>query len=165
MPHTGIVRVESTYPAPAASKDLEPGPLVIDAWVCPDRATALALFWLRNARGTMKTMSPEVVRRSLLEAKAKPHPLEPGENPPGERACWNYPRLVIAVILPKGHKPMPADRLGFLRGNVVVEASTVEFRRNETGKDWEAWTIKQCAPDVLAVMRAIDSGLLKLERR
>ena len=49
MPHTEIVRVDATYPAPPASKDLEPGPLTIDAWVCPDRATAIALFWLAEA--------------------------------------------------------------------------------------------------------------------
>jgi hypothetical protein len=79
-----------------------------------------------------------VVRQSILEAKTKPLPLEARESPPGERAFWNYPRLAISVILPKGHKPLPPDRLGFLRGNVVVEASTVEFTRKATGKDWEA---------------------------
>lgn len=40
MKFSHVARVEVTYPAPLASKVLEPGPLTIDAWVCPDRETA-----------------------------------------------------------------------------------------------------------------------------
>ena len=159
MPHTGIVRVEATYPAPPASKDLEPGPLTIDAWVCPDRETALALFWLRSVVLTIDTRLPETLRQSVLDTKAVMPLLDAKEKPPGERAFWYDPRFAISVILTKGHKPMPADRLCFLRGNMVVEASTVEFTRGRPNEEWKAWPLERCAPDVVAIMRAIDAGL------
>lgn len=160
MPRTGIVRVEVTYPAPPAEKDLEPGPLTIDAWVCPDRETALALFWLRSGTPTFDATSPETARRTVLDDVSHPPPIDPKEAPPGEAAAWHYPRLAISVVLPKGHKPMPADRFCFLRGNVVVEASTVEFTWSADQQKWLAWPLDQCAPDVMAVMRPIDAAVL-----
>jgi hypothetical protein len=47
----------------------------------------------------------------------------------------------------------PAVCLGSLRSNVVVEVSTVQFTLEAPEKDWETWTLKRCAPDVLTVMR------------
>jgi hypothetical protein len=59
---------------------------------------------------------------------------------------------------------MPGDRLVFLRGNIVVEASTVEFTRDRSDPEWRAETLRRCAPDVVALMRSIDAGLLRLAR-
>jgi hypothetical protein len=166
MHKSRIVRIEATYPAPVASKNLEPGPLTIDAWVCPDRPTALALFWLRNwGLGRLDPSTSEAVAKSLLKADAFCTATKAREGDPGESAYWYFPRLAVSVILPKGHKPLYPDRFSFLRGNVVVEASTVEFTWEEESKDWLAFQLTVCAPDIVAVMRSIDAGLLRLDRR
>jgi hypothetical protein len=165
MPRTRIVRVEVMYPAPPASKNLEPGPLTIDAWVCPDRETALALFWLRKGGFRhLDETSPEAVMRSVLAIREDAISSDAGDDHPGEVASWDYPRTMISVMLTKGHKPMPADRLLFLRGNVLVEASTVEYTWNESVKKWFAANLRESAPVVVAVMRSIDAALLKLAR-
>jgi hypothetical protein len=165
MPRTQVVRVEMTYPAPQASKDFEPGPLTIGIWTCPDRETALALFWLRKG-GTwlVDTGSDDALKRSVVETgfPVTTSEMAEAEDPPGELAYRFNPRLAISMLLPKGHEPMPADRLSFVRGNIVVEASTVEFNRRHGEKEWLAWTLRQCAPDVVAVLRAIDSGLVRI---
>jgi hypothetical protein len=170
MPNTRIVRIETTYPAPAASKDMEPGPLTIDAWVCPDRPTALALLWCRIG-GTwfLDTSSPDAVKQSVPDHRhLRGFAFERIErlkhvHPPSETASWDFPRMGSSVGLLKGSKPMPDDRLTCLRGNVVVEASTIEFKRFQGEKDWEAVSIiDQSVPDVIAVMRSIDAGLLRL---
>ena len=166
MPHTKIVRVDATYPAPPASKDLEPGALVIDAWVCPDRASAMALFWLR--RGGFRHLdqtTPEAVTRSILTVREDAIATEAGDDHPGEAASWDHPKLMISVMQTKDREHIPVDRLLFLRGNVVVEASTNEFVWNEGAKKWVAAEPSETAPDIVAVMRAIDAGLVRLTKR
>ncbi len=166
MPRIRIVRIEMTYPSPPASKDLEPGPLTIDAWVCPDRATALALFWLRKGGFRhLDQTSPEAVTRSILAIREDAIGTPVGDDHPGEVASWDYPRNMISVMLTKGHKPMPADRLLFLRDNVLVEASAIEYGWNEEVKKWILGPLRDCAPDIAAIMRAIDAGLLKLQSK
>jgi hypothetical protein len=165
MPHTEIVRVEATYPAPPASKDLEAGALTIDAWVCPDRATAIALFWLRrNGFRLLDDTSPEAVTRSILSIREDAIGSKAGDGLPGEVASWDYPKVMISAMVTKGREHIPADRLLFLRGNVVVEASTVEFVWNEGVKKWVAAEPDESAPDIVAVMRAIDAGLVRLAK-
>ena len=140
MPHTEIVRVDATYPAPPASKDLESGPLTIERLGLPDRATAIALFWLRRGvfevwirhplRLSRDPSSPS--REDTIGSKA-------GDDHPGEVAYWDYPKMMISVMLTKRiASTYPVDRLLFLRGNVVVEASTNEFVWNEGVKKWVA---------------------------
>ncbi len=165
MPRTGVVRVEVAYPAPPASKHLEPGALVIDAWVCPDRASAMALFWLR--RGGFRHLdqtTPEAVTRSILTVREDAIATEAGDDHPGEAASWDHPKLMISVMLTKDREHIPVDRLLFLRGNVVVEASTNEFVWNEGAKKWVAAEPSETAPDIVAVMRAIDAGLVRLTK-
>ena len=166
MPHTRIVRLEATYPAPPASKEFEPGPLTIDAWVCPDRATALALFWLRRwGLRWLNSDTPQTAASSVLKVDARCTPTKAKEGEPGESAYWDFPRLKVSVIQPKGHRPLHADRFSFLRGNVVVEASTVEFTWDEESKEWLAFKLDECVRDVEAVMRSIDAGLLRVQRK
>jgi hypothetical protein len=167
MPLMHTVRAEIKYPAPPASADLEPGPLTFDVWVCPDRETALALFWCRRGGSDVLSETPEGIKKTLLDRRlfhAAPE-IAADQKPPGESASWLLPRMVISVLLEKGHKPMPEDHLSFIRGNVVVEASTVEYTRWRGGKEWLAGMLKECAPDVVAVERAIDNGLVEISRR
>jgi hypothetical protein len=167
MTRTRIVRAEVTYPAPAATKELKPGPLTFDVWVCPDRDTVLALFWCRRGGTWVLDMTPEAMKRDILDPRlhfAAPV-IASGENPPGESASWYTPRSGISVLLPKGHKPMVAGYLMSLRGNVVVEASTVEFSWEDKQEKWLAWPLRKCAPDIFAIMRAIDAGLVGLGQR
>jgi hypothetical protein len=176
MPHTGIVRVEVTYPAPAAEKDLEPGPLTIDAWVCPDRETAMALVWLRRWGIQFLVPSPsDDLAKSVAAArdfgKVEAFAKNLGESSfgkveafaknLGESSYWLSPGLQNALPLTKADAPIPADRVSFLRGNVVVEASTVEFVWDEEQKKWLASFLNQCAPDVVVIMRAIDAGFVR----
>ena len=165
MPRTHIVRVEVTYPAPPATKDLELAPLTFDVWVCPDRETALALFWCRRGGYTLLDALPEVMKQRILDLGlhyAQPE-MARDEHPPGESASWIFPRMAISVLLPKGHEPMPADRLSFVRGNTVVEASTVEYGRRGREKEWLAGSmLSECGPDVVAVLHAIDGGLVRI---
>ena len=162
MPGTQIVRVEVSYPTPPASKALEPGPLTVDVWTCPDQETALALFWLRKGGIWLLNTGPDdAIKRSVLDPgySLSASGMAVDESPPGESAYRFNPRLALSFLLPKGHEPMPADRLSFVSGNVVVEVSTVEFTRRHGEKEWLAWTLRECDPDVVAVLRAIDRGL------
>ncbi len=56
---------------------------------------------------------------------------------------------------------MRADCLAFLRGNVVVEASTVEYARRGKQKERVAVDLRHCVPDLVAVLSAIDAGLIQ----
>ncbi len=167
MPGARIVRVEVTYPAAPATNELEPGPLTFDVWVCPDRETALALFWCRRGGSWTLDATPERLVEKLLDGRSHytTPEIQKNENPPGESASWVFPRMAISVVLPKGHKPMPSDRLTLIRGNVVVEASTVEYTWGEPWKAWLAFQLQDCVPDVTAVLRAIDSGLIGVTER
>lgn len=160
--HSRVVRVELIYPAPAAEVALEPGPVAIDAWVCPDRETALALYWFRSGNPAFDESSPETIRRTVLDDVSHSPPIDPKEAPPGEASAWAFPRNAISVDLAKGHKPMPTDRLMFLRGNVVVEVSTVEYTWDYKQKEWLALWLRQCASDIKAMARSIDAGLVRL---
>ena len=164
MPNTRIVRVEMTYPAPPASKSLEPGPLTIDIWVCPDRETALALYWLRRWGVRFLVPSPpDGLVKSVVDSPDFGK-VKPGEKDLGESSYWLSPGLQNAAPWTKADVPIPADRLSLLRGNAVVEASTVEFVWDKIQKKWIALNLNQCAPDVVAIMRAIDTGLVRPEK-
>jgi hypothetical protein len=86
-----------------------------------------------------------------------------GEEELGESSYWLSPGLQNAVPLTKADVPIPADRLSFLRGNVIVEATTMEFVWDEEQKQWLAVYLRHCAPDVVAIMRAIDAGLVRFQ--
>ncbi len=147
MPQTHTVRVAITYPAPPASAALEPGPLTFDIWVCPDRDTALALFWCRRGGINVLARMPQTMKQRILDPRlhyAAPE-IAKDQQPPGEAASWIFPRMAISVFLEKGHKPMPEDRLSFLRGNVVVEASTVELAWFREQNKWLAVRLEHCA--------------------
>jgi hypothetical protein len=170
-----IVRFEITFPAPPASKDLEPGPLTIDVWVCPYWETAMALFWVRKGAdrfldtrskdGSSQSASNPMfpIYRSVLDPRfhvpAFEMPVD-GDTP-GESAYWFNPRLAVSLLPSKAQEPVPADRLSFLRGNIVVEASTVEYAWYERQKKWLASDLRYCAPDVVTVLRRIDAGLVR----
>ena len=98
---------------------------------------------------------PENMKHRIVDPQVHyAQPEIPAEqHPPGESASWIFPRLTISVELPKGHKPMPEDRLAFLRGNLVVEASTVEFTRRRGEKEWLAGMLERAAPDIVAALR------------
>lgn len=165
MSHTGIVRVEMTYPAPPASKSLEPGPLTLDLWFCPDRETALALYWLRRWGVEFFVPAPPGELAKSIAAAPDFGKVEAAEKGLGESSYVLGPRLQSALPMTKADAPIPADRVSYLRGNVVVEASTVEFVWDEQQKIWLALFLNQCRPDVVAIVRAIDAELIRLSGR
>ncbi len=164
MPRTGIIRVEVMYPAPAASKGLEPGPLTFDLWVCRDRETALALYWLRRwGDKSLVTSPPGEIVNSVVAAPDFGK-VKGAEKDLGESSYRLSPATLNAAPLTKADVPIPPERLSFLRGNVVIEASTLEFVWDEEQKKWLVLFLRQCAPDVVSIMRDIDAGLVRLAK-
>ena len=162
MPRSRIVRAEFAYPAPDPTENLEPQPLTIDVWVCPDRLTAVALFWLRD-RGFrfLDTASPERISESVEFIGGPFNHLKLGDQHPGEIAYWGHPKVGMSAMPTKGQKNIPPDRLVFLRDNLVIEASTDEFVWNVGLNQWVAYSMTKCAPDVSSLMQLIDVGIMK----
>ena len=86
------------------------------------------------------------------------------KTPWASRPAGSIPRLPISVFSTKPQEPLPADRLTFVRGNVLVEASTVEYAWRTEQKKWRAIGLRHCTPDIVAVLRRIDAGLVRLEQ-
>jgi hypothetical protein len=162
MSNSRIVRVEMTYPAPPASKSLEPSPLTVDIWVCPDRETALALYWLRRWGVKFLVASPSDKLVKSVVAAPDFGNVKAADKDLGESSYWLYPGVQNASVMTKADVPIPADRISLLRGNVVVEAATIEFVWDEEQEKWLVLFLNQCAPDVVSIVRAIDTGLVRL---
>jgi hypothetical protein len=152
--------VHLVIPAPPADDPVEPSPLNLDVWVCPDRDQALALYWLRTYGSTINPFDPASIDEGLGRiTHPEPSPDDPILPRPCEAAQWINPRIAISVLLTKYDQPVPLDRLVCLRGNVVIEASTVEFTRSDPGEPGKAWPLRQAVPDVIAILRAFDTTL------
>jgi hypothetical protein len=136
LPASGIVRLERTYPGVPGSDTREDGELSVTVWVCPDRMSALALFWLR--RGGCPASS-DASKAGLEKPDARYRILEANE-PPGELAYWHEGGAFMSVPQDRGDVSPgtdQSDRMGFLRRNVVVEASSYVFIRISPQQTWK----------------------------
>jgi hypothetical protein len=150
-----VVLIEVEGPPVAVSATEEKGPLRVSVLVCPDRATALGLFWLRRG-GSLPAAGdgPDSLRLDSRSA------LLPGKDAPGEMAYQHLPQEGISVALKKGDPRTQGNRVGFLRHNVIVEMHRLTYTREKTDPDW--LTVGLTPSDIkelLALGAALDKRL------
>ncbi len=155
MPKSGVVVLRLAYPGFAVSETEEKEELTVSLWICPDRLTALALYWLRRGGVPADLASPE-----------RPEPDRPSyhalraQDAPGEIAYWFSDDWVHNAPLVRGDPRAGGDRMGFLRDIVLVEAATWTYTRPGAGEKWRcAGMISGDAREVYAVLRALDESL------
>jgi hypothetical protein len=126
-----VVLIEVEGPPVAVSATEEKGPLRVSVWVCPDRATALDLFWLRRG-GSVPEVGDGPDSLTLDSRSA----VLPKKDAPGEMAYQHLPQQVLSVALKKGDPQTQGNRVGFLHANVIVEMHRLTYFRPKTAPDW-----------------------------
>jgi hypothetical protein len=150
----GIVMIESRYASLVISKDEQRAPLTVRFWICPDRLSALAVFWLR--RGGVLSDSSD--GKPGLNLEGASDNLVDMEDAPGE-ATYSFSQAHMFNAPPRRDGERGGgDRMGFIRNNVVVEASTWTFIRTPAGGEWvTVGMMAGGAKEVLSVLRVLDS--------
>jgi hypothetical protein len=150
-----VVLVEVEGPPVAASATEEKGPLRVSVWVCPDRATALDLFWLR--RGGSVPEAGDGPDSLKLDDRSAVFPKGEG---PGEMAYQHLPQEAISVPLKKGDPRTLGNRAGFLRHNVIVDLRRLTYVREKGDPDWLTGGLTRAdVKALLALGAALDKGL------
>jgi hypothetical protein len=150
-----VVLIEVEGPPVAVSGTEEKGPLRVSVWVCPDRATALDLFWLRRG-GSVPAAGdgPDSLRLDSRSA------VLPEKEAPGEMAYQHLPQEGISVALKKSDPRTQGNRVGFLRHNVIVELHRLTYSRAKTDPDWLTTGLTaDDIKDLLALGAALDKRL------
>jgi internalin A len=170
LPASGIVVAEFVFPPVTVTPTHEKGDLTIDFWVCPDRTSALGLYWLRSGQ----ILSVGYGRHSEVErAVAKSTPIgerghdgrfwlpKPAEDV-GESAYWLDPNSTSQLPSRGPDEAAEANRYSFLRGNVVVEIAIPEYVRQRNGGKliWLCSSSEYNAKEFLDIARAIDQDLV-----
>jgi hypothetical protein len=150
-----VVLIEVEGPPVAVSATEEKGPLRISVWVCPDRASALDLFWLRRG-GSVPDAGDTPDKLQMDDRSA----VIPKSDAPGEMAYQYLPQKAISVALKKSDPRTRGNRVGFLRHNVIVEMQRLTWFREKTDPDQV--TIGLTSSDIkalLALGTAVDKRL------
>ncbi len=136
MPASGIVVAEFIFPPVTVSPTREKGDLTIGYWICPDRNSALGLFWLRSGQisavgyGRHSEVERAVAASTPLGAGGHDgrFGLPKGADSIGESAYWLDPNIATQLPSRSADEAAEANRYSFLRGNVVVEVATPDVR-------------------------------------
>jgi hypothetical protein len=172
LPASSIVVAEFVFPPVTVTPTREKGALTIDYWICPDRTSALGLYWLRSG----PILSVGYGRHSEVErAVARSTPIgERGHDgrfwrpnaaeDVGESAYWIDPTSTSALPSRGEDEAADAVRYSFLRGNVVVEIATPDYVRLRNGGHliWMCNSPQFNAPEFLDIARVIDQDLVSM---
>jgi hypothetical protein len=119
------VLIKNSYPAVRVTETEERADLTVQLWICPDRPTALALFWLRRGG----TVPPREANPDEIKIEWSTYRVLEQSGMPGETAYIYSDEIRYSLPLLKGDPRAGGDRMGFLLGNVIVEASTWTYMR------------------------------------
>lgn len=151
---SGIEVLEVTLPGRKVSEKLKLGPLTVRVWVAPDRETTELLFWLRRG-GVVSESTSDEDPFSIYPAFEQ---LPPGS--PGEQAYRYWPGLLYNAPLPESDPRAGGALVGFLQGNVIVEAGRDTYFRTPEGTEWLALGISETDREVLlAILRLLEREL------
>jgi hypothetical protein len=149
-----VAVVDLAFPAVAVSDKEEKGELSVTVWLCPDRATALALAWLRA--GGMPPDKRTVESMTLSSGSA----ILRGEPYAGELSFRHLPQGLLNAALRKGDARTLNNRVGFLRRNVVLETRSLHFYRNAANADWlTPGMTEDDVKELLDLLREVDRAL------
>jgi hypothetical protein len=157
-----IIRMMSSYPALVVSETEEREALRIEVWVCPDRLTALALFWFRRGNPLHEEDTRLAELKDFSSVQGLFHTLDAMDSP-GELAYWMRAGAFYSVPLERGDPRAGGDRMGFLRRNVVVEASSWTYQRPSPQGQWK--TVGMTTTDVREIKALLGTLDLSLTGR
>ncbi len=172
LPASSILVAEFVFPPVTVSPTQEKGDLTIDYWICPDRTSALGLYWLRSGQ----IFSVGYGRHSEVEravAKSTPigesghdgrfWPRQPAEAV-GESAYWLVPKIASQLPSRGKDEAAVANRYSFLHGNVVVEIATPDYvgQRNGDNFIWLCDSPESNDQEFLGIARSIDQDLVSM---
>lgn len=166
LPASRIVVAEFVFPPVAVTPTQEEGDLTIDYWICPDRTSALGLYWLRS--GMISAVGygrHSEVERAVAESLRRGGWFVPPKSAElvGESAYWLDPSLTSQLPSRGEDEAEDANRYSFLRGNVVVEIATPEYVRMRNGGKW-IWMCElhmSNSQEFLRIARGIDQDLVR----
>jgi len=151
---SGIAVLETNYPPIVVSETEERSALSVRLWVCPDRISAVALFWIR--RGGSLPDNSDVVRSRGISSTH--HNLLQGDDVPGELAYSYSIASSFNAPLEKGDEMAGGDRMGFIRKNLVIEVSTWTYvRLHSTGKWVTLGMMDGGSKEATSIMKDVDS--------
>jgi hypothetical protein len=146
--------------------------LTIDFWICPDRTSALGLYWLRSGQifsvryGRHSEVERAVARSTPIGERGHDGrfwPPKPAEGV-GESAYWFDPTCTSQLPSRGEDEAADANRYSFLRGNVVVEIATPDYVRQQNGGRliWLCSSPQSNSPEFLDIARTIDQDLVSM---
>ena len=152
---SNIAVVQYLYPSIEASATLKKDKLTITVWVCPDKSSAVELFDIRSGKIKVPTKKEDV--SSTKESRAVGFAMLPADKGLGDLAYSYQPGIIYNAPLPETDSRSGGDRIGFIRNNVVVEASTWDYFRPTAEAKWLTTGLAVSAKEVMAILMEIDS--------
>jgi len=172
LPASRIVVAEVLFPPVSVSPTRQKGELTIDYWICPDRISALALYWLRSGQiNSVRYGRYSEVERAVAAAAPISKEGHDGRFAApaaavvvGEAAYWFDPMMTMQLPARSEDEASQANRYSFLRGNVVVEIASPDYILQQNGNRllWIG-NVERNPQEFLDIARAIDQDLVRLD--